>query len=86
MPIEDSLLVLQHGNPKEARWVPFLPSISPLPHPPCPRKHVLESRATKSTNATPFPGPESRFIPERLHMGYPEANSYVYPWLEGVLG
>jgi hypothetical protein len=29
---------------------------------------------------------EMRFIKERLHMGYPEANSVVYPWLEEVLG
>ena len=44
MPIEDSMLLLQRGNPKE-----------------------------------------SRFVEGGLHMGYPTANSYVYPWLESVL-
>ncbi|KAF2848634.1 pigment biosynthesis protein Ayg1 [Plenodomus tracheiphilus IPT5] len=29
---------------------------------------------------------EMRFVQGRLHMGYPEANSIVYPWLEGVMG
>lgn len=29
---------------------------------------------------------EMRFVSGRLHMGYPEANSYVYPWMEGVMG
>ncbi|KAL2042547.1 hypothetical protein N7G274_005041 [Stereocaulon virgatum] len=28
---------------------------------------------------------EARFIPNSLHMGYPTANSYVYPWLESVM-
>jgi hypothetical protein len=28
---------------------------------------------------------EMRFIKERLHMGYPEANAIVYPWLEEVM-
>jgi hypothetical protein len=28
---------------------------------------------------------EMRFVRERLHMGYPEANGVVYPWLEGVM-
>ncbi|KAI5272684.1 alpha/beta-hydrolase [Aureobasidium subglaciale] len=28
---------------------------------------------------------EIRFISHRLHMGYPEANSYVYPWMEQVM-
>ncbi|KAF2732515.1 pigment biosynthesis protein Ayg1 [Polyplosphaeria fusca] len=28
---------------------------------------------------------EMRFIKERLHMGYPEANSTVYPWMEEVM-
>ncbi|KAI5211021.1 hypothetical protein AUEXF2481DRAFT_4343 [Aureobasidium subglaciale EXF-2481] len=28
---------------------------------------------------------EMRFISHRLHMGYPEANSYVYPWMEQVM-
>ncbi|KAF1351066.1 pigment biosynthesis protein Ayg1 [Delphinella strobiligena] len=28
---------------------------------------------------------ESRFITGRLHMGYPEANAYVYPWMESVV-
>ena len=26
-----------------------------------------------------------RFIPNCLHMGYPTANSYVFPWLERVM-
>lgn len=29
---------------------------------------------------------EMRFVQGRLHMGYPEANSYVYPWMESVMG
>ncbi|KAF2472402.1 alpha/beta-hydrolase [Lindgomyces ingoldianus] len=28
---------------------------------------------------------EMRFIQERFHMGYPEANSVVYPWMEEVM-
>jgi hypothetical protein len=28
---------------------------------------------------------EMRFIKDRLHMGYPEANATVYPWLEEVM-
>jgi hypothetical protein len=28
---------------------------------------------------------EMRFVRERLHMGYPEANGIVYPWLEEVM-
>ncbi|KAL1842807.1 hypothetical protein VTJ49DRAFT_4136 [Mycothermus thermophilus] len=44
MPIEDSILLFEHGTPKEAR-----------------------------------------FFTGALHMGYPMANSSVYPWLEQVL-
>lgn len=29
---------------------------------------------------------EMRFIRERMHMGYPEANGVVFPWMEGVMG
>ncbi|KAI8931706.1 hypothetical protein NX059_011351 [Plenodomus lindquistii] len=29
---------------------------------------------------------EMRFVRDRLHMGYPEANGIVYPWLEAVMG
>lgn len=29
---------------------------------------------------------EMRFIRERAHMGYPEANGVVFPWLEEVMG
>lgn len=29
---------------------------------------------------------EMRFVTGRLHMGYPEANSFVYPWMESVMG
>jgi hypothetical protein len=29
---------------------------------------------------------EIRFVKERAHMGYPEANSIVYLWLEEVMG
>lgn len=29
---------------------------------------------------------EMRFIQQRLHMGYPEANGVVYPWMEEVMG
>jgi hypothetical protein len=29
---------------------------------------------------------EMRFVRERAHMGYPEANGIVYPWLEEVIG
>ncbi|ORY10123.1 pigment biosynthesis protein Ayg1 [Clohesyomyces aquaticus] len=28
---------------------------------------------------------EMRFIQERFHMGYPEANSVVYPWMEEIM-
>jgi len=28
---------------------------------------------------------EGRFFRGALHMGYPEANSCVYPWMEGVM-
>ena len=28
---------------------------------------------------------EMRFVQQRLHMGYPEANSIVYPWMEEVM-
>ncbi|KAF2810861.1 alpha/beta-hydrolase [Mytilinidion resinicola] len=28
---------------------------------------------------------EGRFVQGRAHMGYPEANSYVYPWMESIL-
>ncbi|KAI1276343.1 Alpha/Beta hydrolase protein [Xylaria sp. FL0933] len=28
---------------------------------------------------------EGRFFPGALHMGYPDANSSVYPWMEGVM-
>ncbi|SPO03792.1 probable yellowish-green 1 protein [Cephalotrichum gorgonifer] len=45
MPIEDSMMLLEHGTPKEAG-----------------------------------------FFPGALHMGYPMANSSVYPWMESVLG
>lgn len=44
MPIEDSMLLFEHGSPKEAR-----------------------------------------FFPGALHMGYPLANSAVYPWMEQVI-
>ncbi|KAK4905384.1 hypothetical protein LTR66_017817, partial [Elasticomyces elasticus] len=44
MPIEDSMMLMNYGRPKEAR-----------------------------------------FYPERLHMGYPEANGSVWPWLEEVM-
>ncbi|KAG4421565.1 hypothetical protein IFR04_005292 [Cadophora malorum] len=44
MPIEDSLLLFEHGTPKEAR-----------------------------------------FFDKALHMGYPMANSAVYPWMESVM-
>jgi hypothetical protein len=44
MPIEDSMLLMEYGTPKEAR-----------------------------------------FIQGRAHMGYPEANSVVFPWLEQVM-
>jgi hypothetical protein len=29
---------------------------------------------------------EMRFVQNRAHMGYPEANGIVYPWLEAVMG
>lgn len=29
---------------------------------------------------------EGRFFTGRAHMGYPEANGVVYPWMEGVMG
>ncbi|KAF1962635.1 pigment biosynthesis protein Ayg1 [Byssothecium circinans] len=29
---------------------------------------------------------EMRFVRDRAHMGYPEANGVVFPWLEGVMG
>ncbi|KAF2638703.1 alpha/beta-hydrolase [Massarina eburnea CBS 473.64] len=29
---------------------------------------------------------EMRFVTGRMHMGYPEANGTVYPWMEGVMG
>ncbi|KAL2358800.1 Alpha/Beta hydrolase protein [Cryomyces antarcticus] len=45
MPVEDSMLLMEYGRPKEAR-----------------------------------------FIQGRAHMGYPEANSVVFPWLEEVMG
>lgn len=45
MPVEDSMLMMEFGTPKEAR-----------------------------------------FTTGRLHMGYPEANSFVYPWMEQVVG
>ncbi|KAJ2906013.1 hypothetical protein MKZ38_003496 [Zalerion maritima] len=44
MPIEDSMLLFEHGTPKEAR-----------------------------------------FFSGALHMGYPMANSAVYPWMEAVM-
>ncbi|KAL2072928.1 hypothetical protein VTL71DRAFT_10252 [Oculimacula yallundae] len=44
MPIEDSMLLFEHGTPKEAR-----------------------------------------FFDNALHMGYPMANSAVYPWMESVM-
>ncbi|KAI1212040.1 alpha/beta-hydrolase [Annulohypoxylon truncatum] len=44
MPIEDSILLFEHGSPKEAR-----------------------------------------FFTGALHMGYPMANSSVYPWMEQVM-
>ncbi|KAK0723684.1 Alpha/Beta hydrolase protein [Apiosordaria backusii] len=44
MPIEDSMLLFEHGSPKEAR-----------------------------------------FFMGALHMGYPMANSSVYPWMESVM-
>ncbi|CAL3973402.1 unnamed protein product [Diplocarpon coronariae] len=44
MPIEDSMLLFEHGTPKEAR-----------------------------------------FFDKALHMGYPMANSAVYPWMEAVM-
>ncbi|KAI9814565.1 MAG: hypothetical protein M1827_003120 [Pycnora praestabilis] len=44
MPIEDTLLLFEHGTPKEARIFPNL-----------------------------------------LHMGYPDSNASVYPWLEDVM-
>ncbi|KAH6670422.1 Alpha/Beta hydrolase protein [Halenospora varia] len=45
MPIEDSMLPMEYGTPKEAR-----------------------------------------FFQKALHMGYPAANSSVYPWMESVMG
>ncbi|VBB73688.1 Putative protein of unknown function [Podospora comata] len=44
MPIEDSMMLFEHGSPKEAR-----------------------------------------FFANALHMGYPMANSSVYPWMESVM-
>jgi esterase/lipase len=44
MPIEDSMLLFEHGTPKEAR-----------------------------------------FVSGALHMGYPLANNFVYPWMEKVM-
>lgn len=44
MPIEDSMMLLEYGSPKEAR-----------------------------------------FFTGALHMGYPLANSAVYPWMESVM-
>jgi hypothetical protein len=44
MPVEDSMLLMEYGSPKEAR-----------------------------------------FIQGRAHMGYPESNSVVYPWMEQVM-
>lgn len=29
---------------------------------------------------------EGRFVTGRLHLRYPEANSFVYPWMEQVMG
>jgi hypothetical protein len=29
---------------------------------------------------------EMRFVQQRMHMGYPEANGFVYPWMEEVMG
>ncbi|KAK3396173.1 Alpha/Beta hydrolase protein [Sordaria brevicollis] len=45
MPIEDSMMLMEYGSPKEAR-----------------------------------------FFTGALHMGYPLANSAVYPWMESILG
>jgi pimeloyl-ACP methyl ester carboxylesterase len=45
MPVEDSMLMMEYGIPKEGR-----------------------------------------FITGRLHMGYPEANGCIYPWMEQVMG
>lgn len=39
----------------------------------------LEHSAFQKTNGLP------RFIPGALHMGYPAANDYVYPWMESVM-
>lgn len=45
MPVEDSMLLTEYGDPKELR-----------------------------------------LVKDRMHMGYPEANGIVYPWLEALLG
>jgi hypothetical protein len=29
---------------------------------------------------------EMRMMRGRAHMGYPEANSFVYPWMESIMG
>ena len=73
MPIEDSILLLNHGSPKEARWVtPCFIGGEKVPI-------SLQESSLTVTFAT------RRFFPEQLHMGYPFSNDTVYLWLEEVM-
>ena len=73
MPIEDSMLLLDHGSPKEARWV-TLCSLSREKAP-----TSLQASSLTVIIAT------RRFFPQQLHMGYPFSNAIIYLWLEEVL-
>jgi hypothetical protein len=65
MPIEDSVLLMEYGTPKEGRYV---------------GGKSEENRVTTNHEYT-----ISRFISGRGHMGYPEALSVVFSWLETVM-
>jgi hypothetical protein len=65
MPIEDSMLLMEYGTPKEGRYVGGKPQWNRV--------------TTNHESMT------SRFISGRGHMGYPEALSVVFSWLETVM-
>ena len=73
MPIEDSMLLLDYGSPKEARLVtPYSLSHKSL------ITSLQESRLTLIVT-------NPRFFPQQLHMGYPFSNATIYAWLEEIV-
>ena len=82
-PIEDSILPLQHGSVKEARWVFFF-SFFPFF-----LFSFLKSSANaclrESAMADSLFTPLDRFLPGLKHMGEPVAGKVIVKWIEKLL-